>query len=208
MKEYRQNSHAFPLMFWALLCTATAGVLFIHSRQIVSRMLRLEEILAGVALLVLGPALLASYLVRARRIWVSVDAVQGIRVSGRYTIPWTEILVIQRRRPRFRRTTGPTQVSAFNPDLPDLGGIGDLGCGTSLGEFGLLLLVLIAAFLAYWLIFFVMLPLLIIPLLEVLAPFGDRITISTRGGRLVLRDLRESDDFVRAVSHRVRVVER
>ena len=45
MKEYRQNSHAASLVFWAGLCTATAIVLFAHSHKVVSRALKAEEIL-------------------------------------------------------------------------------------------------------------------------------------------------------------------
>src|SRR6185295_3919836 len=105
MKEYRQNSHTGSLIFWAILCTATAVVLFLHSHKIVNRVLKIEEILGGVALLIFGPIALALYLIRARSVWVSVDHVRGLVVSGRRTIPWSDILRLERRRPSFRKTS-------------------------------------------------------------------------------------------------------
>jgi len=208
MKEYRQNSHTFSLAFWALLCTATAIVLFVHSHRIVSRVLRTEEILAGVALLIFGPAAFAVYLIRARRLWVSVDQLQGIVVSGRRTISWDDIYKVERRRPAFRKNSGPAEVPAFNAGAFDGGGCIDPGCGATVGEFFLGALIVIAALFALWVICFVFVPLVILPVLEVFAPFGDRIKIHTRRGTLVLRDLRNADEFMAAVSARRPVVER
>src|SRR5689334_10195952 len=103
MKEYRQNSHTKSLVVWAILCTATAAVLLAHSHRILSRVLRTEEILAGVALLILGPAVLTVYLLRARMVWVSIDDGRGIVVSGSSVIAWEDILQVQRKRPSFRK---------------------------------------------------------------------------------------------------------
>ena len=208
MKEYRQNSHTFSLSFWALLCLGLALVLFAHSHKIVSRVLKTEEILAGVALLILGPAALAVYLIRARRVWVSVDDGRGIVVSGRAVIAWDDILVVQRKRPRFRKSTGPAEAGTFAPDAvadglsAGSGGCVDAGCFLGIGEFAIAGLILIAALFAIWILFFVFVPLILIPLLEVFAPFGDRIRIVTRRrGALVLRDLRDADEFVQRLSH-------
>src|SRR5688572_18134802 len=107
MKEYRQNSHTRSLIVWAVLCTVTALVLFVHSGKVVSRALKVEEILAGVALLIFGPAALTAYLLRARHVWVSVDHLRGIVVSGRRVIPWDDIRRVERKRPVFRKTSGP-----------------------------------------------------------------------------------------------------
>lgn len=198
MKEYRQSSHAFPLAFWAVLCTAAAIVLFVHSHRIVSRVLRTEEVLGGVALLIFGPAALAVYLIRARQVWVSVDPGRGILVSGRRTISWEEIRRVDRKRPSFRDSTGPAQAKSFGPG--DLGGgCIDPGCGEIFGEGIVLILIVLAALVALWLLWAVVLPLLVIPLLEVFAPFGDRISIVTRRGTLVLRDLRDADAFLAEV---------
>jgi hypothetical protein len=209
MKEYRQNSHSFSLAFWALLCTATAIVLFVHSHKIVSRVLRTEEILAGIALLIFGPAAFAIYLIRARRVWVSVDQLRGVVVSGRRTIVWDDIYKVERRRPALRKTAGPAEVPAFNAgSLDPGGGCLDPGCGTTVGEFFLGALILIAALFALWVICFVFVPLVVLPVLEVFAPFGDRIKIHTRRGTLVLRDLRDADEFMRLVALRRPVTER
>jgi hypothetical protein len=204
MKEYRQNSHSFSLAFWAVLCSATAIVLFVHSHKIVSRVLRTEEILGGIALLIFGPAALAVYLIRARQMWVSVDFARGILVGGRRLIPWEEIRRIERKRPLLRRGSGPAQAPDFDPTRAWewSGGCIDAGCWMSLSEFFIAGLLLIAAFFFVWLVFFVLVPLLIIPVLEVFTPFGDRIKVVTRRGSLVLRDLRDADEFVRLVSER------
>jgi hypothetical protein len=214
MKEYRQNSHAKSLVVWAILCTATAIVLFNHSHRILSRVLKTEEILAGVALLILGPAALTVYLLRARKVWVSVDDGRGIMVSGRSVIAWEDIVRIQRKRPSLRKSSGPAEVGSFEPDSVTrslstaTGGCLDLGCFLGIGEFAVAGMILFAALFAIWLLCFVVVPLLLLPLLEVFAPFGDRIRIVTRRrGSLVLRDLRDADEFVGRISHHRPVTE-
>ena len=203
MKEYRQNSHTRSLVFWAILCTATAIVLFVHSNKVVSRALKVEEILAGTALLIFGPAALAVYLLRARHVWVSVDNVRGIVVSGRRVIPWDEIQTIERRRPSFRKTTGPAEIKPLHEDAAQLAtSWGCEGCFAGVVEAFILVALILAAFFAFWLVFFVIVPLIVIPVLEVFAPFGDRFKIVTRTGTLVLRDLRDGDEFMQAVSLR------
>jgi hypothetical protein len=206
MKEYRQNSHALLLAFWAFLCTATAIVLFVHSHKVVSRALKVEEVLVGVALLIFGPAALAAYLLRARHVWVSVDQLRGIVVSGRRVIPWDDITAVERRRPLFRKSTGPFQPpEARVSDIlggSDATGCVDVGCIGFVGELFIGIVILVAAFYVIWLLFFVVLPLLLLPVVEVFAPFGDRFKIITRQGTLVLRDLREADEFMRQIEQR------
>jgi hypothetical protein len=211
MKEYRQSSHTGSLLVWAMLSTAAAVVLFVHSGKIVSRMLRIEEIAGGVALLIFGPVAFAIYIIRARHVWVAVDADRGIVLSGKHVIPWGAIERIERRRPRFRKRSGPAEIPSMKEagsGCVDLGGCGFDGCFLGLGEAGAAVLIVLAALVAFWLLFFVIVPLLLIPLLEVFAPFGDRITIRARGHKLVLRDLEDAGEFVRAVGRRVPVVER
>lgn len=204
MKEYRQNSHTFSLAFWALLCTATAVVLFVHSHKIVNRVLKTEEILGGVALLIFGPIALALYLIRARRVWVSVDHLRGVVVSGRRTIAWSDILRLERHRPSFRRTSGPVEVASPRfRGLDAAPGCIDVGCLAGIGEMFLAVILIIAAVFLIELIFVVLIPLIFIPILEVFAPFGDRITVVTRRGRIVLRDLRDADEFEQQVRSRL-----
>jgi len=201
MKEYRQSSHDKSLIFWAVLCTATAIVLFVHSHKVVSRTLKVEEILAGVALLVFGPAALTAYLLRARHVWVSVDQIRGIVVSGRRVIPWDDIRSVERRRPAFRRSTGPTEVPPLTSDILSSAGCAD-GCLIGGSELFAFVAIAAAALFAVWIICFVFVPLILLPVLEVFAPFGDRFKIVTRKGTLVLRDLRDADDFMRQVEQR------
>jgi hypothetical protein len=207
MKEYRQNSHRGSLIFWAILCTATALVLFVHSGKVVSRALKVEEILGGVALLMFGPAALAVYLLRARQVWISVDNVRGLVMSGRRVIPWEEIQRIERKRPTFRKSTGPAEITPLHEDAAQFASnVGCEGCFVGVAELFIVVILILAAFLAIWLLFFVFVPLIVIPVLEVFAPFGDRFKIVTRRGTLVLRDLREADEFQQQVEQRMRVI--
>jgi hypothetical protein len=68
--------------------------------------------------------------------------------------------------------------------------------------------ILLALLAALWLLFFVFVPLLVVPILEVFAPFGDRIRIQARNRRLVLRDLRDADEFLSRVAPHCRVIQR
>jgi hypothetical protein len=207
MKEYRQNAHCWSLLFWALLCTATAIFIFVHSHHLISRRLRIEETLAGVMLLILGPAALAAYLARARAVWVGLTS-DGLVVSGGRLVPWAEIRDVKRRRPVLRKSSGPAQVPEITaPDLPRNVGTGclDLGCIAGGGELFAVIAILLAAVWAAWLIVGVIVPLLVIPVMEVFVPFGDRITIRTRGRTLVLHDLSDADEFMAKIGSRVRV---
>jgi hypothetical protein len=211
VKQYRQDAHLVSLIFWAILCIAVAVVLFDHSHKILSRRLRDEEILAGATLLVLGPVVLALYLIRARLVTVSVSPEEGIRVREAYVIPWDQIYRIERRRPLFRKSTGPAQI----PEMPqgaegcaNFGGCADPGCAGSAGEILAGVGILLAVLAALWFLFFVFVPLLVVPILEVFAPFGDRIILEARGRRLVLRDLREADEFLARVAPHCKVIQR
>ncbi len=206
MKEYRQNSHSASLIWWAVLCTATALFCFMHSHHLVNRTLRLEEILVGVMLLVFGPAALVAYLVRARTVWVGLDS-DGLIVSGRRTIPWEEIREVKRRRPVLRRCSGPAQAPDFNTGdvMGNAGGCVDFGCFTGLSELFIGVLIVVAFAFAVWVIAFVFVPLVIIPVLEVFIPFGDLIKIRTRKRTLILRDLSDADEFMSKFGEHVRV---
>lgn len=205
MKEYHQNSHIFSLIFWAVLCTFTALFCFFHSHHLVSRALRLEEILVGVMFLVLGPAALVAYLVRARTVWVGLGS-DGLVVSGGRTIPWEEIREVKRRKPVLRRDSGPAKVSEFDANMMgNAGGCVDFGCFTGLGEFFIGVLIVVAFAFAVWVICFVFVPLIIIPVLEVFIPFGDLIRIRTGRRTLVLRDLSDADEFMSKLGEHVRV---
>lgn len=99
-----------------------------------SRALKTEEILGGVALLIFGPAALTVYLLRARHVWVSVDQLRGIVVSGRRVIPWDDVRGVERKPPAFRGSTGPAEVPPFSAvDLPagaGCAGEGRFSCAT------------------------------------------------------------------------------
>jgi hypothetical protein len=128
-------------------------------------------------------------------------------VSGRRVIPWEDIYKAERRRPRLRKSSGPAEVPEFNPDPVGALGCGE-GCFVGLGEIFVGMILIAAALFAVWLVCFVFVPLLVIPVLEVFGPLGDRIRIHTRRGTFVLRDLRDADEFMRAIALRKEVVER
>ena len=205
MREHRQDSHTGPLAAWAVLCVLTAFFLFHHAGRLSDRVLRLEEIAAGAGLLVVAPVVLAVYLYRARHVWVGVDVPLGIVVSGRHVIPWEAIVRVERRRPRLRSKSGPVEIQA--PSVPSIDAPGCLDL-EGLAIVGGLLLLALAAIVAYWLVFVALIPAFVVPLLEIFAPFGDRIRIVTAAGRpLVLRDLRGADEFMARLPSAVQVVE-
>lgn len=207
MKIYRQDSHIFSLVAWTVICAAAAGVLFYHAPHIVSRSLRWTEYVGGAALLLLGPVSFLVYLLRARWIWVRVDPQKGIVVSDRYTIPWNAIQRIERKRPRFRKKSGPAEPGKAG----DVGGgcVDVGGCGLDAGGVGAaalaVVLLLAAVLILWWLIVVVLIPLLVVPLLEVFAPFGDRIKIVGGKKTIVLRDLRGADEFLTEIGDRATI---
>ena len=219
MKEYRQNAHMKSLVVWAVLCVVVAVVLFWQ------RELHWVEIAGGVVLLIIGPVGLAVYLIRVETHWVSVDPERGILVRGKRLIPWEEIVRIDRRRPRLRSSTGSAEIpefkSPFGEDEESEGtskgeesggtsrGSGNSGDGCVDPEAALLILaiflILSALLLAIWLIFFVFIPLVIVPVIEVFSPWGSRVTIVRRKWKqnLLLRNLQDPDGFLAEIGGRV-----
>lgn len=199
---YRQNSHVVALIAWAVLCSSAAAVLFVTGH-------RSAAMIGGAALLVFGPAALVVYVLRANLVWVKVDPEKGIVVGGSRVIPWSEIERIERRRPRLRRTTGSAEAGSLGTDRSCLGGCD--GCIVVDGEAALLglgaVLLAGAVIFLFWLVFLVVVPLIIVPVLEVFAPLGDRIRIVTAKRVLVLRDLRDADAFLAEVRPRVPISE-
>ena len=59
MKTWRQDRHAIPLGGWALLCIITAFAIFGHRHGPGGAPFRLLELLAGVSILVVAPAVFA-----------------------------------------------------------------------------------------------------------------------------------------------------
>lgn len=210
MRECRQDSHVFPLAAWAALCALTAVVLFVHSGRVASRALRIEEVAAGAGLLVVRPAALAVYIWRARRLWVGMDPERGLVVNGKYLLPWEEIRWIERRRPRLRGESGPARMREVSwPEL-DSGNPSGWGCWLLAEAGGVaagIVVLALAAFALCWLVFALVIPVLMIPAVEVLLPLGDRIRVVAWTRDLVLRDLRGAEDFIAEVRSRVRVVE-
>jgi hypothetical protein len=207
MKTWRQDAHTVPLLVWTALCVVVALVLLRHAPTVASRPLKAAEVAAGIGLLMVGPAVFAAYVWRARSVWVSIEP-DGLRISGRRVIPWSAVVRVRRKRPTFRKKSGPVELSPVGDLNPGSGCVDLPGCFDLEGALlGLAVVVLGAALLAaVWLVFFVLLPLLIVPLLEVLAPFGERFTVETASGRpLVLRDLRDADAFAAELSRRVPV---
>jgi hypothetical protein len=194
------------LTLWALLCGGTALALILVGLQSTRLTVGMGEAAAGLGLLLFGPVALLCYLFRARHVWVRVDRDRGIIVSGVQVIPWDRIDRIERRRPRFRRTTGPARLEPWEFRQLDRLNRWANNEGVLLGfAVGFLALGVVAVF---WLVFAAIVPLFVVPVVEVLAPFGDRLRIVAGGRSLVLRDLRGADEFLREMRPRVRIVER
>lgn len=185
-------------MAWALLCVVAGGILVHRSAEIASRPLRLTQTVGGLGMLLLGPAALAVYLFRARTVWVVVDHTHGLRVRGLHLIPWDGIVRIEHRRPRLWRAHGTPPIRPMKTggsvDAWELFWFGCLGNAMpGLALIGLMLL----AFGVFLVVSFLLLSVLVIPMLEVFTPLGDRVTIILRERSLVLRDLHNIEEFLR-----------
>ena len=208
MKRYRQNVHIVPLVVWALLCVGVSIFLFHHSKHIMDRHWHDNELAAGVALLIFGPVALVLYILRSRLMWVAIVP-EGVLVAGRRVILWSAIEGVERKKPILRGKGGPVEM----PDTKSLNvgnGCFDAGCFAGGGEIGGLILgivALVAAVLFIWLIFFVFVPLIVVPVIEIFAPVGERIRIVASPRGVLLRDLRNADEFLREIGSRVPIKE-
>ena len=70
-----------------------------------------------------------------------------------------------------------------------------------------IIIILLALLLAIWLIFFVFIPLVIVPVIEVFSPWGSRVTIVRRRWKqnLLLLNLRDPDGFLAEIDSRVAI---
>jgi hypothetical protein len=203
MRTWRQDLHAIPLGVWALLCIVTALAIFREGRH-VGRGFGALEMLVGALVLVIAPAVFAVYLWRARRVWVQIDPARGLIVSGRGVIDWASIRRVRRKRPKFARpkTTG-VLASREEPPPPREGVDGLVEMAMNLSS-GISLLIFVISTAATLIV--TVTALFLVPVLEVLTPFGERFTVERSAGPpLVLRDLRDADAFADELSRHVPV---
>lgn len=202
MKRYRQSEHLVPLGVWSGLCLC-AAVFLVSRAPYVEGPGRVACLLGALALLLFGPAALAVAIVRASLFWVAVDRERGIVLNGRAVVPWEEIVRVERR---------PSLLERFSKSNVSMKGCLGLGVLTvamlnrktvrySFTPF----LVCLAIGVGWFVLVFFLLPFLLIPVLEVFGPFAEKIVVVTRSGRVVLGDLRESEEFVTSVRSRVPV---
>jgi hypothetical protein len=205
MKTWRQDLHVIPLGGWALLCIITAFAIFDHRHGRGLPPFRILELLVGVAILIVAPTVFAIYLWRARSVWVKLDPAKGLVLPGGGLIAWESIRRVRRKRPRFDRkkmtVPRPPPREGQPPPREGIDGIVEMGLNLS-GGISLAVFVITTAMT----VVVTVTTLFLIPVLEVLTPFGERFTIETTSGRpLVLRDLRDADAFADELSRRVPV---
>lgn len=196
MKTYRQDAHLFSLVGWVLF-SALFGGIYIYWNHSISPPLRAIELGIVGAILLVGLVSLAVYWIRAKRVWVEVHPEKGIVVSGSATIAWAALERIERIRPRFRKSTGTLQEPKWVRGKSRSGDVRvqvlDAALGGPMRETrGCAMLAHLGCSVVF------------MPLLEVWLPFGDRISIRHRNGTLILRDLRDADEFLEAVFKEVR----
>jgi hypothetical protein len=131
-------------------------------------------------LLFLGPVLCGVQLLRRKLLWVHVDPEKGIETPRGGTVPWAGIATIERYPGAFAYKDTLEQMSG---QMPQGVAAYRLGC----------------AVIPVLVIYFVFLP-----VIAVLSPWHDRVTITLQNGdRIILRDLEDSDRFTRMVRYKI-----
>ena len=203
MKTWRQDLHLIPLGLWALLCIVTALSIF-HQGRHVGRGFGALEMLVGVLVLMVAPTVFAIYFWRSRRVWVQVDPAKGLVVSGRGVIEWESVRRVRRKRPMFVRPKSTVVLADRDGQPPAREGIDGL-IEMAMNLSGGISLIIFVISTAATLVVTVT-TLFLVPVFEVLTPFGERFTIErVAGPPLVLRDLRDADAFADEMSRHVPV---
>jgi len=194
MKQYRQDLHSESLGYWFHFW-------FFGGLALLFQTPRCCCILLGIGTLAVGFALTFIYDYRASHYWLSVLPEQGIGFAGRGVIRWEEIRSVERRRSILRRwiaaPSSPHSLEGgFSLAVVLIMFSNPLG-GPLTWPGGILWV------LALGVGILTALRSLLVPLLEVLFPIGDRIRIHHGiGVPLVLRDLRDADAFLLEVNRR------
>ena len=132
------------------------------------------------ACLFLGPALCAVQILRRNLLWVRLDPERGLEMPGRGLIPWNRIASVDRYPGLLSYKDALEQLSG---QLPHGAAAYRLGCA-------------VVPALVMALVF--------LPVIVVLSPWHDRVTIVlTSGERIVLRDLDGSERFSRQARYKV-----
>ena len=183
MRKFRPGATWFQFLIW----TATllvAGILFERHALRGAENPWVFHVLFT-ACLVLGPVAFIAHLVRRHLVWVEIIE-EGLRLSGRRTIPWDAIEKIERRR-------GPFMTRGSIEDLSDSGGCLDLGPEGCLW----VPVIIVAGGIIYF---------IFLPVLSLLSPWHPRVVLHLKdGSRIVYRDLDDDENFHRLVLDKIRV---
>jgi hypothetical protein len=206
MRVFRTGATRRPFYVWGAALAVVAALSLNRALHVPDGRAerRLCEALA-LACFILGPGALAAHLLRRRMLWVGCDRPRGLLLPSGRVVPWREIESVERRPPLFRTGKSLCEMHAD---------------GDWIGVLLIQALVLAACFgalrppkylaLSIALLSFTVARLafaFFAPLASVLSPWHARISFRLRpGGRLVLRDLEDEDEFLRLLPARVRLL--
>ena len=136
-------------------------------------------IVAG-SFLFLGPVLCAVQIARRNLIWIHVDPEKGLEMPRRSLVPWARVVSVDRYPGAFEYKNALEQLSGQMPQ------------GVAAYKYGCLI------------VFALLILTVFLPVIVVLSPWGDRVTLVLEDGeRVVLRDLEDSDRFARMVRYKI-----
>ncbi len=185
MRTYRVGDTMGPLLWWNVILALVILVLLLAAEESRSQE-RTTLYAAAAAAILLGPVALTAYLARYFRVRVALGR-DGVVLSERYEIPWSEVRSVERRgwRP-----------GAWNPfERFEM-----TGCSWVfvILLFKVVVFILVAVLVVWFL------RVVVVPVLVLYSPWHSRVVIGLADGtRLVYRDLRDAEDFVWRLSLRI-----
>jgi len=133
------------------------------------------------ALLFFGPVLCAVQILRRKLLWVHLDPEKGIETARGGWVPWSRIRSIERYPGLFAYKDSMEQLAGHMPQ------------GVAAYKMGCLLIPVLLFYSVF------------LPVLAVLSPWHDRVTITlVNGDRIILRDLEDSERFTRMVGYKLK----
>ncbi|HEX7899260.1 MAG TPA: hypothetical protein VF950_15950 [Planctomycetota bacterium] len=182
-ETFRSGGTLWPFVASALILTGLAGLVAWASWK--EGAPRGEELVIALvtigSFLFLGPVLCAVQIARRNLIWIHVDPEKGLEMPRRGVVAWTRILSIDRYPGAFE----------YKNTLEQLAGQMPQGLVVAY-KYGCLI------------VFALLIYTVFLPVIVVLSPWGDRVTlVLDNGERVVLRDLEDSDRFTRMVRYKI-----
>ncbi len=200
-RTFRPGATTGSLLLWSLIASVAAVILF---KNALERLYSTEDsrrllLLSAAALVVVGPLAFVAHLLRMALVSVTILPGEGLLLSGRRRIGWSEIDRVEYHGARY--------ISDFvlvRLLLDLIRSISGLVTGGLHGPVRLMLLLLMvgvsllippAAFVSG----------VLFPVFFLLSPWQPRIVLLLKGGeRLAWRDLRHEADFVALVERGIR----